>query len=318
MTEAIPWRVAWQQALYGPEGFYRRPEGPAGHFTTAAQSATGPVLAAALWAWADLLGADGIVDLGSGRGELLGHLYASAPGRPLTGVDVVGRPRDLPDAVAWLESPGGALLPELLSPRHALVVAHEWLDVVPCELGQVDVDRSVRQVLVDPASGAESLGGPLDDADIAWCQQFWPTVLSSEAEPGDRVEVGRQRDDAWQGLLDRLDGGAAVAIDYGHLTGSRPREGTFTAYRSGRLVQPTPDGSCDLTAHIAVDSLRQTRLLTQRDALTEVGVGATVPDHVLSQQDPAAYLNELAASSARLALRRSEGFGDFWWVVAES
>ncbi|MEU1025014.1 hypothetical protein ABZ366_23525, partial [Streptomyces sp. NPDC005904] len=32
------WREAAETALYGPEGFYRRPEGPAGHFRTSVHS----------------------------------------------------------------------------------------------------------------------------------------------------------------------------------------------------------------------------------------------------------------------------------------
>ena len=32
------WEAAWRDALYGPVGFYRRPEGPAGHFRTAAHA----------------------------------------------------------------------------------------------------------------------------------------------------------------------------------------------------------------------------------------------------------------------------------------
>ena len=35
----LPWEQAWAEALYGPRGFYRRPEGPAGHFRTAAHAA---------------------------------------------------------------------------------------------------------------------------------------------------------------------------------------------------------------------------------------------------------------------------------------
>ena len=65
-----------------------------------------------------------------------------------------------------------------------------------------------------------------------------PAVLAvgvtSDARPGDRVEVGRQRDDAWAALLDRLPAGSvAVAVDYGHTVADRPREGTLVAYREG-------------------------------------------------------------------------------------
>ncbi len=310
MSSPVPWREAWERALYGADGFYRRSDGPAGHFLTATHGGAGAVLAETLWAWADRLGADSIVDVGAGRGELLRHLYAAAPHRPLAGLDVVARPSGLPDRVGWSVSPGGAALPAARFPRGSLVVAHEWLDVVPCTVGEVDQDGRLRQVLVD-AGGTEHLGAPLDDADLVWCQQFWPGIVAPDAEPGDRVEVGRSRDEAWSGLLDRLDGGAALAVDYGHTADDRPAAGTLTAYRSGRQVDPVPDGSCDLTAHVAVDALRQTDRCRQRDA---VAAGHR-PDHELARRDPGAYLAALAREGDVAALRRPGGFGDFWWVT---
>ena len=147
MSEPVPWRMAWQSALYGPDGFYRRAEGPAGHFTTATHGGTGRALARSLWAWADRFGLDGIVDVGAGRGELLQHLYAWEPGRPLSGLDVVPRPQDLPDDVEWVASPGGAVLPPGWRPDRALVVAHEWLDVVPCTIAEVAPDGRLRELL---------------------------------------------------------------------------------------------------------------------------------------------------------------------------
>jgi SAM-dependent MidA family methyltransferase len=314
VSEAVSWGSAWQSALYGERGFYRGDLGPAGHFTTATHGATGRALARTLWALADRYDLPGVVDVGAGRGELLRHLYALAPGRPLCGLDVVSRPPDLPEDVGWVESRGGGSLPEGWSPVRALVVAHEWLDVVPCTIAEVGPDGTLREVLVDPATGAESPGPRLTGADHQWCQRFWPSAFTSEARPGDRVEVGRQRDEAWSALLDRLPAGSvAVAVDYGHTVADRPREGTLVAYREGHVVDPVPDGSCDLTAHVAVDSLRQTRRLRQREAVAAVGA----PDHASAAVDPAAYLQALADQSAVAELRRPGGFGDFWWVIAQ-
>ncbi|MEP6650220.1 MAG: SAM-dependent methyltransferase, partial [Lapillicoccus sp.] len=165
-----------------------------------------------------------------------------------------------------------------------------------------------------PHRTTESLGPPLSELDLEWCQQFWPSALGLKARPGDRVEVGRQRDDAWSALLDRLaPGSVAVAVDYGHTVDDRPREGTLAAYREGGLVDPVPDGSCDLTAHVAVDSLPQTRRLRQREAVEPL----TPPDHARAVDDPAGYLAGLADHSAAAALRQPGGFGDFWWVVTQ-
>ncbi len=310
---ARSWTGAWQDALYGPDGFYRSPAGPAGHFSTATHGAPGRVLARALLTYAAQQGCTSVVDVGAGRGELLWHLRALDPDLPLVGVDVVGRPEGLPPDMGWLVSPGGAELPDELRPRGALVVAHEWLDVVPLTVGEVDHAGVARVVLVDPATGKESLGNLLSGPDLSWCQRFWAI---EGLEPGGRVEVGSSRDSAWSALLDRMEGGVALAVDYGHRVGERPWGGTLTAYRQGMLVTPVPDGSCDLTAHVAVDSLRHDEVLTQREALLRLGVSAGTPDHAMASTDPRRYLEGLAQSGAAAALLDEGGYGGFFWVVA--
>lgn len=313
-VDPVPWRDAWQDALYGPDGFYRRPEGPAGHFTTSAHGGPGALLAQALARLADTEGATHVVDLGAGRGELLEALHAHRPDLRLTGVDVVDRPAALPAGVGWTTSPGGAALPDALHDLDdVLVVAHEWLDVVPCIVAEVDGSGRLRTVLVDPRSGEESLDGPLDPAEAAWCAAHWPT---DDASTGDRVEVGLARDRAWAELVARVRRGAVLAVDYGHTREDRPAGGTLVGYRDGVVVDPVPDGSCDVTAHVAVDSLRHDELTTQREALHRLLGRPVVPDHALSRTDPAAYLTALARTSALTALTDPAGLGSFRWVLA--
>jgi len=306
----VEWERAWQEALYGPGGFYRDDTGPAGHFTTATHGATGAVLAAALVALARGHGLARVVDVGAGRGELLAHLHAAGPDLHLTGVDVVDRPAWLPHACDWVRSPGGAELPATLTGlADALVVAHEWLDVVPCAVAAVDDRGVLRHVEVDPATGTETLGRDVDGDELAWARAHWPTTA-----PGDRVEVGLGRDRAWADLLARLDRGLAVAVDYGHTAGARPAGGTLTAYREGRSVTPVPDGTCDLTAHVAMDTLDHDELVDQRTALRRLGVDGSTPPHDLALRDPGAYLQALGRSSAAAALLAPGGFGDFLWA----
>lgn len=312
---ALPWSSAWQEALYGEHGFYRAAGGPAAHFATSAQGIPGGgrLLAAALVRLMSQHGLGTLVDLGCGRGELLRHVRELSPATGTVGVDVVARPEDLDEATAWVRAPGGARLPEELDGLEGtLLLAHEWLDVVPCTIGEVDDHGLLREVLVDPASGAERLGGPLSAPDLRWCERHWTLV---DAAPGARVEVGLSRDMAWADAVGRLRSGVALAVDYGHRDGARPTAGTLTAYRQGRQVRPVPDGSCDLTAHVAMDTLEHDELVDQRTALHRLGIRGGTPPHELARRDPAAYLAALAESSAATALTATGGLGDFLWTV---
>ena len=307
-----PWQEAWQDALYGPAGFYRRPEGPAGHFTTSTHGPLGVLLAEAIGRLADREGVHHVVDVGCGRGELLGHLATARPDLRLTGVDVVDRPADLDPSVGWLRSPGGPMLPDGLHDLDdVLVVAHEWLDVVPCPVLEVDDDGEPRQVLVD-TDGQESAGPDPEHDDAAWCARHRPL---EGLPPGTRVEVGLPRDRAWADLVSRIRRGTALTVDYGHTRDSRPPAGTLVGYRDGVAVAPVPDGTCDLTAHVAVDSLEQDERATQRVALRTLGVTADVPAHDRARTDPAGYLGALGRSSAARALTDPDGFGAFHWVL---
>ncbi|MGO4598949.1 SAM-dependent methyltransferase [Terrabacter sp. 2RAF25] len=337
--DPVPWREAWHDALYAAgRGFYVARGGPAAHFTTAAHGVTGRVLAEALLGvWHAEHGTrppSVVVDVGAGRGELATHLvaalaqtsspprYTVAPGRdeppPPSGagvrvvaVDVVERPTGLDPHIEWLRSPGGPMLPvELTGLEDVLVVAHEWLDVVPCTVAEVDATGGLREVLVDPATGDETLGGLVPDAERTWAAAHWPVAAS-----GDRVEVGLARDQAWANLVARVVSGTLVAVDYGHTVTERPREGTLTAYASGGLVHPVADGSCDLTAHVAVDSLDADELHLQRDLLRELGLTGARPDHAVAGTDPLGYLRALERAGAEAELSRRGGFGDFWWAV---
>ncbi len=329
--DPVPWPEAWHDALYAAgRGFYVSRGGPAAHFTTATHGVTGGVLAEALLAlWARTQGPRlprVVVDVGAGRGELATHmLRALAVADPATdaacakvvAVDVVDRPEGLDTRIEWVRSPGGADLPdelaELAELEDALVVAHEWLDVVPCEIAEVDDDGRTRMVLVDPVSGSESLGGVLPAAEAAWCRDHWPA-----SRPGSRVEVGLARDEAWQRLLGAMGSGLAVAVDYGHLATGRPSAGTLAAYVGGRLTQPVPDGSCDITAHVAMDTLVADLLVRQRDLLRDLGFAATTPPIDLARTDPIGYLRELERAGAEAELIRPDGgFGDFWWAVKQ-
>lgn len=306
------WQAAWQDALYGPDGFYRRSEGPAGHFATSAQGIPGGgrLLAQAIVSLAATANCSRIVDIGAGRGELLREISAAAPQLELAGVDVVDRPAALPDAVSWLVSPGGPALPgDLRGMTDTLVLAHEWLDVVPCPVVQYD-GAACRLVEVDEV-GAERLGASVDDADLEWLQRNWPVFA-----PGARVELGSTRDAAYSSLRERIDSGLLVVVDYGHLHQDRPAGGTLTGYRDGSQCRPVPDGSTDITAHVAMDTLGADEFLCQRELFDRLRLRPARPPLHLAHEEPAAYLSQLAACGTYAQLTSSGGLGDFWWAMS--
>ena len=303
----MPWREATERALYGEGGFYRRTGGPAAHFRTSVHAS--PLFAEALLRLARTTGLRTVVDVGSGRGELLAQLHEWDPGLRLVGVDVVDRPADLRADVEW-----SSTVPEVDS---ALLIANEWLDNVPLDVAVRTTDGD-RLVLVD-ATGVESVGEPPADRDTAWLDRWWPL-----RENGDRAEIGWPRDVAWARVLDRLGSGIAVAVDYAHDRGDRPSLGTLTGYREGRLVVPVPDGSCDVTAHVALDACAEagrragateTVLISQREALTALGLVAEQPHSELASTDAGAYVAAIVRVGQLAELRERGGLGDFGWLV---
>ncbi len=311
------WREAMTEALYGERGFYRRSAGPVAHFRTSAH--VGPVYAGAV---ATLLGrvdaALGhparldLVDIGAGRGELLRAVAALAPRLPfaprlnLVGVELADRPAALPAPIGWVQE---------IPPVTGLLLANEWLDVIPVDVVQ-QTAAGPRTVLVDRA-GRESLGGVPPAADLGWLQRWWPLT-----RVGARAEIGSTRDTAWAHAVSRVRAGLAVAVDYAHTRGDRPAYGSLVGYRSGRAVAPVPDGSCDLTAHVALDSCRAAApvpgaLLTQRAALRDLGVDAAVPPWERADTEPAAHLAALAAAGAAGELTNLGGLGGFSCLLHE-
>ncbi|MFE4977812.1 SAM-dependent methyltransferase [Kitasatospora sp. NPDC056651] len=311
------WAPAVEQALYDPaRGFYRRPEGPAGHFRTSVHASPGFARAVArlLLEVDEALGRPeelALVDVGAGRGELLVGVLAELPARVLArlrpyGVEIAGRPAGLPSTVLWTDEPPRGVT--------GLLFANEWLDNVPLDAGEVDEDGVLRYVEVDTATGEERPGEPVSAADAAWAARWWPV-----GRPGDRVEFGGPRDAAWARAVAGLERGLAVAVDYGHTADRRPPFGTFTGFRDGREVMPVPDGSCDVTAHVALDSIAvpgvHSLWTTQREALRALGVSGARPALALASSDPAGYLRALSGAGEGAELTDPGGLGAFGWLA---
>jgi len=357
----MTWREAMRAALYGPGGFYARGEPPALHFRTSVH--VSPSYAAAIWELLRQVDAGlghpervDLVDVGAGRGELLEQVLAAAepgagaktggaaePGSaglepggaeagsagagagvaPTAGVmpglagriaacavEVAPRPTGLDPRIGWQPVPPTGIT--------GLVIASEWLDNVPLDVVELTA-AGPAVVLVDPATGAERPGCPPDPADLAWVRAWWPLVAC-----GDRAEVGRTRCEAWAGVIRRIDRGVAVAADYGHGKAARPAWGTLTGYLEGRAVAPLPDGSRDITAHVALDACAaagtaagagESVLTTQRVALRGLGLNARRPPLALAATEPERYARALCQASVNAELVDAEGLGGYGWLV---
>lgn len=309
------WREAMTEALYGPAGFFVT-NPPAGHFRTSVHAT--PAFATALLRLLERVDTAlghpdrlDVVDVGAGRAELLRTLAVLAPPAlaarlRLVAVELAPRPATLPATIGWADAVPAGLT--------GLLLATEWLDNVPVDVAE-SVDGEWHRMLVAP-DGSEHTGPPVEAADAGWLADWWPPV--------GRAEIGRPRDVAWADAVNALDAGLALAVDYGHLRDHRPTDGTLTGFRSGRQVPPVPDGTTDLTAHVAVDAVAQAgaaaggqpyTLISQAEALRALGADGARPPLALATTDPAAYVRALAAASATAELTDPAGLGGHWWLL---
>ncbi|WP_435825940.1 SAM-dependent methyltransferase [Micromonospora zamorensis] len=307
-------------------------------------------------------------------------------------MEYASRPENLPEEITWTS--------EIPAEINGVLLATEWLDNVPLDVAVHTAD-GWRYLLVDPQSGAETVGEPVSPADLEWLTRWWPTSRTSTdgdpnsaltwsdatsgsesgfgaarpapapngkkpsagcsrrprrsghgQRPGDglhdqvalhrgpgrrrqrpgcpetphsdhRAEIGRSRDEAWANAVRQIERGLALAVDYGHLRERRPVDGTLTGYRGGRQVPPVPDGSSDVTAHVAMDSVASAgsevarcaySLVLQREALRALGADGGRPPLSLAGTDPAGYVRALAAASAVAELTDPAGLGGHWWL----
>jgi len=280
---ALTWSRAWGLAA---QDFWRGQQ-PADHFSTSAGAEMADRVARVIRDTDDRLGRPGemtIIDIGCGDGALLDLVRERCDqlGQRARwiGVDIRPMRRDGIQSIIG-ECPGE--LPG--TPTVGVVMAHEWLDEIPCDVVERDIHGVDRVVLVD--KGGEESWGPAiaDDGACAevgvdaavtrtWIERWWPL-----REAGDRAEVGTGRDRAWAWMGSLLWAGTSLATDYGHDRGARltrHRRGTLSAYRHGRLVRPVPDGSVGVTAHVSVDScaavLPGTLVTMQREEIPTPGL----------------------------------------------
>ncbi|MGA9747602.1 MAG: hypothetical protein WBQ50_09145, partial [Nocardioides sp.] len=87
---------------------------------------------------------------------------------------------------------------------------------------------------------------------------------------------------------------------------------------SGAEVDLLPDGSRDVTALVAVDSVADKvggAITTQREALRRLGVSGARPNLRQATDDPAGYARALSTATEAAELCAAGGLGDLWWIV---
>jgi len=282
-------KVAMERALYGPGGFYTR-QRPARHFSTSAHwPLFGRAIARLVTEVDTALGSPhrlDIVDIGAGEGELLANLLRELP------ANLRDRAHPRPVELNDPEIPDGIV---------GVLLATEWLDNIPLDLA------SHGRYLHD--------GAPLEPADAAWIERWWPDAAST-------VEIGRSRDEAWASVVGRLSAGLALTVDYGHFLGTRPSLPTLTGFKDGREVVPLLDASTDITCHVALDSVGEAagvayKVKRQRETLTALGVDGARPPLELAHSSPAEYVRRLAEASEAAMLTDPQGLGAHWWLWHE-
>ena len=305
-----------------------------------------------------------VVDIGAGDGRLLSDLLALCrleyPGlaarmRPI-GIDVRRRPETADRQITWITGEAPAALHALAPmglPLEGVVIAHEWLDTIPCDVIEIGREGQPCIVLVDEA-GNEFLGASLWDASrcaqegldpyplLDWLDRWWPSAMPTtfldegpEPVPGVRAEVGLTRDAALAVVAQSVRRGRIVVVDYCHTLEERNAGrcdlGSLIAYGQGRAVDAIPDGSCDITAHVAIDSCAEAAMdalaslgrrasvtiTTQHDALASRGVTQRLPDIAMAKADSLGYARELAGATSAMELLDRNGLGAFTWLVID-
>ncbi|WP_405429171.1 SAM-dependent methyltransferase [Micromonospora sp. NBC_00617] len=277
-----------------------------------------------------------------------------------TAVEYAARPADLPDEINWVaEIPNGItgvlLATEWLDNVPLDVAVHTadgWRYVlVDPESGVETVGELVNAADLDwlrkwwPAPSTSPGADSDPDLALTWtdatsrgesgfraARPAEGSSLTARSRPGCpetpnsdylRAEIGRSRDEAWADAVLQISRGLAVAVDYGHLREGRPVDGTLTGYRGGRQVPPVPDGSSDVTAHVAMDSVASAgaavarcaySLISQAEALRALGADGGRPPLSLAGTDPPGYVRALAAASAVAELTDPAGLGGHWWL----
>ncbi|MCH9677774.1 MAG: SAM-dependent methyltransferase [Actinomycetia bacterium] len=250
MSPYISWLNAWESAAFGPDSFYgefgKGGSNPYNHFDTAVKS--DPDLAAKLFPYLQEACVKSgspsnflILDAGGSDGSLINELKTLISQNKLNWKTQI------------FDVSSGDVRKIPIREQFGVVIAHELLDDIPLSVVEYDEDMTARTVLVDPDTGHEILGEPISQAESEWLHNWWPQTVAHA-----RREIGITRDHAWSKLTQVFQTGRAIAVDYSNSREQRSLgtfdAGTLTGFQRGKSVRPIPNGTVNITAHVALDS----------------------------------------------------------------
>ncbi|MGB7859508.1 MAG: SAM-dependent methyltransferase [Acidimicrobiia bacterium] len=321
----MPFERFMDLSLYDTEGFFggetlRSTRG--GDFLTSPEVSHlfGETIAAYVTAERDRIGEPfQLVEVGAGSGSLLKPL--------LTRIDV--------DALAIEASPAArrelaatATVAETLpSSIRGVVLANELLDNLPMALAQ-RVNGAWRERWVGASDGELNFvdTSPREEV-VKWLDQF-----AGPIEDGGWVEVQLEAQRWLTDVLQALEAGSVVVVDYGdtaeNLLGRR-RDGTLRTYRSHHLGPHPLDepGETDITADVNFSALigvlagRNYQYLRQDEFLAQLGLRDRLSDLRRAELEAARGDDEMERLKLRTLKTEAEtllhprGLGDFRVLV---
>lgn len=326
----MPFERFMDLALYDPEGFFGGSilrSDKAGDFLTSPEvsSMFGETLAIFMERERTRIGEPfELVEVASGSGSLLGPLLETSK-VGATAVEVSPAARQalassLPEVEVTAELPGSV---------RGMVVANELVDNLPMAIAQ-RVDREWRERWVGLDDGRLSfVDAPPRPRVLDWLEAY-----AGPVDDGGWVEVQLAAADWLRNVLERLQAGCVLVIDYGDTAenlGPRRRDGTLRTYRAHHIGPHPLDepGRTDITADVNFTALVDlakshgavVELHRQDDFLAGLGLRSRLSDMREGELEAARDGREMERLRLRTVKTEAEtlmhprGLGDFRVLV---
>ena len=336
----IPFDRYMEMALYDPDGGYFA-SGPlrsheTGDFLTSPEVSEefGAILARFVEQEFRRLGEPAgftLLEAGAGSGALLAPLLGALDRAPRT-VAIEVSPAARRTLLERLPEVEVVSTGDGLGRFRGLVIANELLDNLPVAIAvREEGGRWTERWVWSDGGDLMLVEAPVRPGVLAWLESY-----ASDVPGGGMVECQLAARD-WMGrMIDQLEAGAIVVIDYGDtsdgLLPRRRREGTLRTYRAHHLSRHPLDepGAMDITADVDFSALAgyvsdrgmQCRLYRQEEFLRKLGLDARMAElreRELAEArggDPMERLRLRSKVKEIETLLHPRGLGDFRVLVA--